>query len=87
MTWQEFTLKLLTDLSANVAWPIVILVIGYSYHDQFRDFLGRLIKVGPKGAEAVPPQNKQITPSIESGAGLSVPDLPDRMQQNQLVRG
>jgi hypothetical protein len=65
MTWQEFTLKLLTDLSANVAWPIVILVIGYSYHDQFRDFLGRLIKVGPKGAEAVLNWTPDLGPRVK----------------------
>jgi hypothetical protein len=74
MNWQDFILKLLTDLSANVAWPVVVLVIGYYYRHQFRDFLGRLVKVGPTGAEAVPPQDQEKTTSPIESAGLSVPD-------------
>lgn len=84
MSWQDFTLKLLhllfVELPGTIIWPAVILLIGSSHRDQVRDFLGRLIKLGPTGAEAVPPL--QGTPrSVEvitnaATQGITLPLAP-----------
>jgi len=76
MAWQDFTLKLahliLVETPAAIAWPVVVWLIWRTHRDQVRDFLIRLIRIGPTGAEAVPPQ-QQAAPSIEGT--LAIPGI------------
>ena len=89
MTLADFIIKLLhlllVEMPATIAWPVVILLIGRSHRDQFRDFFSRLIKVGPTGAEAVPPQMPssldKITNSEIGDSGSSLPIADEVISQ------
>jgi hypothetical protein len=66
----EFFLRLLhtifSDFLGAIAWPAVVLYLGVSNRGELRSFLSRLTKIGPTGAEAVPPQLAPTPPDVLS---------------------
>jgi hypothetical protein len=84
MNWQDFTLKILhlffVEALGLFVWPFVVWQIGRSHREEVKGFLGRLIKLGPTGAEAVPPSfAPQSSVDVIKNAttqGLSLPLPP-----------
>jgi hypothetical protein len=52
----KFLHLFLVEIPSAIAWPVILLFLGVSHRVQLRSFLDRMIKIGPSGAEAIPPQ-------------------------------